>query len=379
MQQFGRDSIGPNHEMYEYSRGILERSTGRLVDIAFSSTQAFGFSVDGVVPPDDVAGFHAMDVLQHFELVPEAAAITRNLKKIVEFLCERKCLFCLDSDSLRESCGVYVSSHLLEWLWNVALDALPYQSETLASHADAFVTCIEEGWDPHDYVEERIVLTAAMAFKHMPSAIIARNASTFLDILQDLDKYGDDCIVLDAAMEVLDLMDSALLAASCLDELLLMLDPSKHICVYGCQVALELLAKLGPVVTVARADPIVACVTSANPPSDKYYTQGYIYSLARSRVTCCRNQMAALETLSKLEPNSLIEHADTLSWLLKCDSPPATSDELTLLKEKYPDEPSLADVKARANEMLDALYMPGGSGSDAAKASFEAQAQAMGT
>ena len=55
------------------------------------------------------------------------------------------------------------------------------------------------------------------------------------------------------------------------------------------------------------------------------------------------------------------------------------SDELTLLKEKYPDEPSLADVKARANEMLDALYMPGGSGSDAAKASFEAQAQAMGT
>ena len=131
MQQFGRDSIGPNHEMYEYSRGILERSTGRLVDIAFSSTQAFGFSVDGVVPSDDVAGFHAMDVLQHFELVP--------------------------------------------------------------------------------------------------------------------------------------------------------------------------------------------------------------------------------------------------------DSPPATSDELTLLKEKYPDEPSLADVKARANEMLDALYMPGGSGSDAAKASFEAQAQAMGT
>ena len=108
MQQFGRDSIGPNHEMYEYSRGILERSTGRLVDIAFSSTQAFGFSVDGVVPPDDVASFHAMDVLQHFELVPEAAAITRNLKKIVEFLCERKCLFCLDSDSLRESCGVYV-------------------------------------------------------------------------------------------------------------------------------------------------------------------------------------------------------------------------------------------------------------------------------
>ena len=89
--------------------------------------------------------------------------------------------------------------------------------------------------------------------------------------------------------------------------------------------------------------------------------------------------MAALETLSKLEPNSLIEHADTLSWLLKCDSPPAMSDELTLLKEKYPDEPSLADVKARANEMLDALYMPGGSGSDAAKASFEAQAQAMGT
>ena len=64
MQQFGRDSIGPNHEMYEYSKGILERSTGRLVDIAFSSTQAFGFSVDGVVPPDDVAGFHAMDVLR---------------------------------------------------------------------------------------------------------------------------------------------------------------------------------------------------------------------------------------------------------------------------------------------------------------------------
>ena len=545
MQQFGRDSIGPNHEMYEYSRGILERSTGRLVDIAFSSTQAFGFSVDGVVPPDDVAGFHAMDVLQHFELVPEAAAITRNLKKIVEFLCERKCLFCLDSDSLRESCGVYVSSHLLEWLWNVALDALPYQSETLASHADAFVTCIEEGWDPHDYVEERIVLTAAMAFKHMPSAIIARHASTFLDILQDLDKYGDDCIVLDAAMEVLDLMDSALLAASCLDELLLMLDPSKNICVYGCQVALKLLAKLGPVVTVARADPIVACLrfvycfttfrrlgdepnetfrvdeddyqvraqairvlsnisineyadaiaacleqdhrdvriaalealstlspaslanysaaivhhlknpppnsyfgsvqkasldtlskldlsslgaiahvvaeyldnedgdtrfaalqalsklapaslsvfgaaiaarpaseseilmncVTAKPPSDEYYK----YTLARSRVACCRNQMAALDTLSKLEPNSLIEHADTLSWLLKCDSPPATSDELTLLKEKYPDEPSLADVKARANEMLDALYMPGGSGSDAAKASFEAQAQAMGT
>ena len=90
MQQFGRDSIGPNHEMYEYSRGILERSTGRLVDIAFSSNQAFGFRPDGVVPHDDIAGFHAMDVLQHFELVPEAAAITRNLKKIVEFLCERK-------------------------------------------------------------------------------------------------------------------------------------------------------------------------------------------------------------------------------------------------------------------------------------------------
>ena len=121
MQQFGRDSIGPNHEMYEYSRGILERSTGRLVDIAFSSTQAFGFRPDGVVPHDDIAGFHAMDVLQHFELVPEAAAITRNLKKIVEFLCERKCLFCLDSVSLRKSCGVYVSSHMLEWLWNVAL------------------------------------------------------------------------------------------------------------------------------------------------------------------------------------------------------------------------------------------------------------------
>ena len=389
------------------------------------------------------------------------------------------------------------------------------------------------------------MLTAAMAFKHMPSAIIARHASTFLDILQDLDKYGDDCIVLDAAMEVLDLMDSALLAASCLDELLLMLDPSRNICVYGCQVALKLLVKLGPVVTVARADPIVACLrfvycfttfrrlgdepnetfrvdeddyqvraqairvlsnisineyadaiaacleqdhrdvriaalealstlspaslanysaaivhhlknpppnsyfgsvqkasldtlskldlsslgaivhvvaeyldnedgdtrfaalqalsklapaslsvfgaaiaarpaseseilmncVTANPPSDEYYK----YTLARSRVACCRNQMAALDTLSKLEPNSLIEHADTLSWLLKCDSPPATSDELTLLKEKYPDEPSLADVKARANEMLDALYMPGGSGSDAAKASFEAQAQAMGT
>ena len=47
MQQFGRDSIGPNHEMYEYSRGILERSNGRLhhanVDYVYFSINGLSY------------------------------------------------------------------------------------------------------------------------------------------------------------------------------------------------------------------------------------------------------------------------------------------------------------------------------------------------
>lgn len=46
----------------------------------------------------------------------------------------------------------------------------------------------------------------------------------------------------------------------------------------------------------------------------------------------------------------------------------------TLVKERYPDEPTLADVKARARKMHDALYEPGAPGFEAAKASFEALA-----
>ena len=47
---------------------------------------------------------------------------------------------------------------------------------------------------------------------------------------------------------------------------------------------------------------------------------------------------------------------------------------LDTVKERYPDEPTLADVKARARKMHDALYEPGAPGYEAAKASFEALA-----
>ena len=56
---------------------------------------------------------------------------------------------------------------------------------------------------------------------------------------------------------------------------------------------------------------------------------------------------------------------------LHYDSPPKKK---TLVKERHPDEPTLADVKARARKMHDELYEPGAPGFEAAKASFEALA-----
>ena len=66
----------------------------------------------------------------------------------------------------------------------------------------------------------------------------------------------------------------------------------------------------------------------------------------------------------------LLRHKDELASL-HYDSPPKKK---TLVKERHPDEPTLADVKARARKMHDELYEPGAPGFEAAKASFEALA-----
>ena len=114
-------------------------------------------------------------------------------------------------------------------------------------------------------------------------------------------------------------------------------------------VALETLSRLPPASLAIHSDAIAACL-----------------SLEEEEV-----QWAALEALSKLTPVVLLRHKDALASLHD-DSPP---DEMTtLVKERYPDEPTLADVKARARKMHDALYEPGAPGYEAAKASFEALA-----
>ena len=113
--------------------------------------------------------------------------------------------------------------------------------------------------------------------------------------------------------------------------------------------ALETLSRLPPASLAIHSDAIAACL-----------------SLEEEEV-----QWAALEALSKLTPVVLLRHKDALASLHD-DSPP---DEMTtLVKERYPDEPTLADVKARARKMHDALYEPGAPGYEAAKASFEALA-----
>ena len=113
-------------------------------------------------------------------------------------------------------------------------------------------------------------------------------------------------------------------------------------------VALETLSRLPPASLAIHSDAIAACL-----------------SLEEEEV-----QWAALEALSKLTPVVLLRHKDALASL-HYDSPPKKK---TLVKERHPDEPTLADVKARARKMHDELYEPGAPGYEAAKASFEALA-----
>ena len=113
--------------------------------------------------------------------------------------------------------------------------------------------------------------------------------------------------------------------------------------------ALETLSRLPPASLAIHSDAIAACL---------------------SPLEGVEVQWAALEALSKLTPGVLLRHKDALASL-HYDSPPKKK---TLVKERHPDEPTLADVKARARKMHDELYEPGAPGFEAAKASFEALA-----
>ena len=85
-----------------------------------------------------------------------------------------------------------------------------------------------------------------------------------------------------------------------------------------------------------------------------------------------------LRTLSRLELDSLFAHVDVLTWLIQCEP---VVEKVAAFERKFVstmvvllNQPSLADVKARAKEMHDELYEPGAPGFEAAKASFKALA-----
>ena len=399
-------SIEPNPVMHQYMRTMLERTPNSMFYIAFDST------AQSREPWDLSARSNAIDVMQSFELVPDAAIVTRYASQLVDLLCvegkfqqyEQYSMF-KDSDAI---------GHAKDWLYNV-LDVLP--RKILAEHAEPIVALVKRGFIKNSYDwQDDLVCIGIYLFGNMPPSIIAEHASTFLDVMEDESQYGDDCCNVDGAMEVLKAMDPTMLGVSCLARLRLMFANPKidHEWIWG------LIEKIEPASIAERVDIVVTylCVGQNEKEVRKWgiYTlsertieeyAGVIAAAAATRldddditvqivaletlsrlppaslaihsdaIAACLSleeeevQWAALEALSKLTPVVLLRHKDALASLHD-DSPP---DEMTtLVKERYPDEPTLADVKARARKMHDALYEPGAPGFEAAKASFEALA-----
>ena len=128
-------SIEPNPVMHQYMRTMLERTPNSMFYIAFDSTAQFR------EPWDLSARSNAIDVMQSFELVPDAAIVTRYASQLVDLLCvegkfqqyEQYSMF-KDSDAI---------GHAKDWLYNV-LDVLP--RKILAEHAEPIVALVKRGF-----------------------------------------------------------------------------------------------------------------------------------------------------------------------------------------------------------------------------------------
>ena len=236
-------SIEPNPVMHQYMRTMLERTPNSMFYIAFDST------AQSREPWDLSARSNAIDVMQSFELVPDAAIVTRYASQLVDLLCvegkfqqyEQYSMF-KDSDAI---------GHAKDWLYNV-LDVLP--RKILAEHAEPIVALVKRGFIKYRYDwQDDLVCIGIYLFGNMPPSIIAEHASTFLDVMEDESQYGDDCCNVDGAMEVLKAIDPTMLGVSCLARLRLMFANPKidHEWIWG------LIEKIEPASIAERVDIVV--------------------------------------------------------------------------------------------------------------------------
>ena len=397
-------SIEPNPVMHQYTRAMLKQYSEPMLYIAFGST------AQSRKPWDLSARSNAIDVMRSLELVPDAAIVTRYASQLVDLLCVEEKFEQYEQYSMFLGGGE-------RWLYNV-LDVLPPQ--ILAQHAGAIVALVKRGShlaqadDNSFWYQADKVLFGILLFRKMPPSIIAEHASTFLDVMEDDSQYGEHSCNLEAAMEVLKAMDPTMLGVSCLARLRLMFANTE---IDDDQIW-ELIEKIEPASIAERVDLVVTCLSVGRYERVRKWgistlsestIEEYADVIAAAAVTRLDDfdtvQIAALETLSRLPPASLAIHSDAIAaclsplegvevqWAalealskltpgvllrhkdalasLHYDSPPKKK---TLVKERHPDEPTLADVKARARKMHDELYEPGAPGFEAAKASFEALA-----
>ena len=387
-------SIEENPALQQYMRDKLEAAPMLCI--------AFGPTAQSREPKDLSARSHAIDVMRSLDFVPDAAIVTRYASQIVDLLCVEGKLEEYEKYSIFWGNGE-------RWLYYV-LDVLPPQ--ILAQHAEAIVALVKRGYN-YLYQADK-VLFGILLFRNMPPSIIAEHASTFLDVMEDDSQYGENSCNLEAAMEVLKAIDPTMLGVSCLARLRLMFANTE---IDDDQIW-ELIEKIEPASIAERVDLVVTCLSvgryervgkwgistlsestieeyadviaaAAVTRLDDFDTVQIVALETLSRlppaslaihsdaIAACLSplegvevQWAALEALSKLTPGVLLRHKDALASL-HYDSPPKKK---TLVKERHPDEPTLADVKARARKMHDELYEPGAPGFEAAKASFEALA-----
>ena len=257
VQKFGCGDVKPDPEMHKYMRGKLEQSTWTLLEVAFNPNH------------DDVsARCHAIDVLQRLELVPDAVLAAKFANQLVDFMCVEVRFAEYEIHSMYESDGDAISG-CHEWL-RASLNKLA--PDVLVQHVGAFIALLKRGYEDEYDAQAYFVNTALLLFKEMPPSVIAKHASTFLDIIQNERQWGVDACHLYNVIDVMCQMDSTMLG-ECLERLLLIFKTKED-----ARDAIwehRLFHKIEPASVAERAHLVVACVSDADYTSSFSYGDDY--------------------------------------------------------------------------------------------------------